>query len=86
MADYFRSMGAIGTVCFLVILILLFVKMQKMRMANINAYAGALVSFVYILISSLGEPAFHNVVAIPLGLMIGYAFSLEKKYDQTARI
>jgi hypothetical protein len=73
--------GALGLVCFVGVLVLLFVRMKKIRPYNIRAYAAALFGFAYILICSTAEPAFHNSVSVPLAMMIGYAFTLEKKED-----
>lgn len=71
--------GALGLICFVGILVLLFVRVKRVRPHDIRAYAAAIFCFVYILICSTAEPAFHNSVSVPLAMMIGYAFTLEKK-------
>jgi len=73
--------GALGLTCFVGVLVLLFLRMKKIRPYNVRAYAAALFGFAYILICSTAEPAFHNSVSVPLAMMIGYAFTLEKKED-----
>lgn len=73
--------GALGLICFVGVLVLLFVRMKRVRPYNVRAYAAALFALAYILICSTAEPAFHNSVSVPLAMMIGYAFTLEKKED-----
>lgn len=71
--------GAIGTFSFVSVLLLLFLRLQKIRKLNINAYAAGLFAFAYIMICSTAEPAFHNSVSIPLAMIIGYIFTLERR-------
>lgn len=73
--------GFLGTACFVGLLALLFVRLKRVRPYNIRAYAAALFAFAYIMICSTAEPAFHNSVSVPLAMMMGYAFTLEKKED-----
>ena len=47
---------------------------------DIRAYAMGIFVFAYIMISSTSEPTFHNSVTIPLAMMLGYIFTLEKQY------
>lgn len=77
----FGQTGFLGTVCFVAVLVLLFVRLKKIRAQNIRAYAAALFGFAYIMICSTAEPAFHNSISVPLAMMMGYAFTLEKKED-----
>ena len=73
--------GALGLTCFVGVLVLLFVRLKKIRVQNVRAYAAALFALAYIMICSTAEPAFHNSVSVPLAMMMGYAFTLEKKED-----
>ena len=73
----FGQTGAIGTVCFLLVLLLLFLRILKIRKTSIPAYAMGIFIFGYLLISSTSEPAFHNSVAVPLAMLLGYVFTLE---------
>lgn len=70
----FGQTGVIGTICYLYYLYRLFRKIQNVRRINIGAYVAALFVFVYLLISSVAEPAFNNSIAVPLGCVIGFAF------------
>lgn len=78
----FGQTGVIGTVCFLAVLMVLFSRLLKLKKWDVRAYAAGVFIFVYILISSTSEPAFNNSVAIPLAMLIGYAFTLEKQHDE----
>ena len=69
--------GFIGTVCYLIALVRLFLKTIKVRLADWGAYAAVLFIFIYLLVSSTSEPAFCNAVAIPLAMMLGYALHIE---------
>ena len=70
----FGQTGAIGTVIFLVILCNFVYKCLKLYEYNLYSYVGVMFVFVYILISSIAEPAFHNAVAIPLAIAVGIVF------------
>ncbi len=70
----FGQTGVIGTVMFLVILCYFAYKCLKLYEYNLYSYVGVMFVFVYILISSIAEPAFHNAVAIPLAIAVGIVF------------
>lgn len=70
----FGQTGVIGTVMFLVILFYFAYKCLKLYEYNLYSYVGVMFVFVYILISSIAEPAFHNAVAIPLAIAVGIVF------------
>lgn len=72
----FGQTGAIGTACYLFILYRLFNKIQSVRKVHSGAYIAALFTFVYLLISSVAEPAFNNSIAIPIACIIGVCFRL----------
>lgn len=67
--------GVIGTVCFVGMLALLFLRLQRMKKMDMHAYAAGLFIFAYIMICSTAEPAFHNSVAVALTLILGFVFS-----------
>ena len=69
--------GFIGLICYVAVLVMLFLRILKIREKNIYAYVTALFVFAYVMISSTSEPAFNNSVTIPLAMILGYAFSLE---------
>ena len=64
--------GIIGTICYAIILVLLFLNIQKSFEKNNNGvYIAKLICFVYLLISSTSESAFVHTIAIMLALIIG---------------
>ena len=69
--------GFIGTICYLAVLLRLFLRIIKVRIVNRKVYAAALFIFIYLLISSTSEPTFCNAVSIPLAMMLGYALQIE---------
>lgn len=69
--------GVVGTVCYLYVLLYLFKKIQKLFRMDLDLYMSALFVFIYLLISSIAEPAFNNSVAIPLAMII--AMTVERK-------
>lgn len=75
----FGQGGVIGTICYLVLLILVFTKIQKLQKINEDAYISGLFVFSYLLISSTSEPAFNNSIAIPMGVVLGMGFVVSKR-------
>lgn len=67
--------GIIGLLAFLSVLCLLLKRCFSLQSASRCEFAGALYVFVYLIISSTSEPAFHNAVAIPLALVLGILFA-----------
>ena len=67
--------GVLGTVVFLMTLGVLLKRCFDVRKFNLYAYVGVLFAMVYLIISSVAEPAFHNSVAIPLAMVIGMVFA-----------
>ena len=74
----FGQTGVIGTICYIYILGFLFKKIQKLYRINIDSYLSGLFVFIYLLISSIAEPAFNNSVAIPLAMAIVMALKKGK--------
>lgn len=68
--------GFLGTVVFLALLGSIFKESLKISRYNRSAYAAVLAAIAYLLISSTSETAFHNSIAIPLTIIIGYAIKL----------
>lgn len=75
--------GFIGTICYLVALLKLFLKTIRVRLVDRKAYAAVLFIFIYLLISSTSEPTFCNSVSIPLAMLLGCALHLEGGIDGT---
>lgn len=71
--------GFIGTICFIVVIGMLFLRILRVRKISIPAYAAGIFMFMYLMISSTSEPAFHNSISIPLAMLLGYILSLEDK-------
>lgn len=74
----FGQTGIIGTCAFLTTLFRIGKNVWGMYQQNRYAYVSLLFSFIYLLISSTSEPAFHNAVAIPLAMMVGLLFAAKK--------
>lgn len=74
----FGQTGVIGTFCYLYILMTIFKNIQKLYKVNVDAYMSGLFVFLYLLISSIAEPAFNNSVAIPLAMVIVMAMKKAK--------
>ena len=80
MSDHFWPIifgqgGYLGTAVFLVILAVLLKKCLSVVKHDLHAYVGVLYAFVYLLISSTAETAFHNALAIPLAVVVGMVFA-----------
>ena len=71
----FGQGGYLGTATFLVILAVLVKKIFAVAKSNLFAFVGLLYAFVYLLISSTAETAFHNPLAVPLAVVMGMAFA-----------
>jgi len=82
----FGQSGFIGTVLYIYILYLIFKKVQMIRKMGMGQYISSAFCFFYLLICSSSEPAFNNMVAVPLGVVIGMTFlSLKKEYNKLQR-
>lgn len=75
----FGQTGALGVVAFLMALGVLLKRCFDVQKVNRYAYMGVLFAMVYLVISSVAEPAFHNSVAIPLALVLGMVFAKTEK-------
>ena len=75
----FGQTGVIGTIGYIILLFLLFVRIQKIYKINLNIYMSSLFIFIYLMISSIAEPAFNNSISIPLAFTLAISFS---KSDQ----
>lgn len=75
----FGQTGLFGTICFIAILILLFKQLKKVSKISSRAYTAGVFALAYTLVSSFAESGFHNSLTIPLAIMIGYTFTLERK-------
>lgn len=73
--------GFLGTVAYLMIMVLLFVKIWKLQSKHRNLFVGAMFILAYVLICSTSEPAFNNAVAIPLAMVLGMCFAVGYRDD-----
>lgn len=71
--------GYIGTLFYILALIMLFVLIQRTTNRYKNLYLASIFSLAYLAISSLAEAAFVNSIAIPLAIIIGISLSLAKE-------
>lgn len=70
----FGQTGVIGTIAYIGILCIYFRRISAIRVQNKYAYCGALFALIYLLISSIAEPAFNNSVACLFGVLFGVVF------------
>lgn len=70
----FGQTGFLGTVLYAGTLATVFAFCLKVRTFNRKAYVSVLFAMLYLLISSVAEPAFHNSVSIGLALTLGIVF------------
>ena len=68
--------GFIGLICYLFVLVKLFLKTAQARLTDRRIYAAVIFIFIYLMISSTSEPTFCNSISIPLGMMLGYTLHL----------
>lgn len=80
----FGQTGVIGTLAFMLLLGAQIWYCFHANRIHEYAYVGVLFAITYLLIASIAEPAFHNAVAIPLGVVMGIVFrEMNKKNTQT---
>lgn len=70
--------GVVGTIVYVYALIALFRRVLGMKKINLCAYTSGIFIFAYLMISSTSEAAFCNAISIPLALMLGFVFAMEK--------
>lgn len=66
----FGQTGFAGTICYIYILLFLLKKIQKTYKVDMDLYISALFVFIYLMISSIAEPAFNNSIAVPLAMIL----------------
>ena len=74
--------GFVGTISYISVLMNLFLKAVRVRLANKRAYAAAIYVFIYLIISSIAEPTFCNAVSIPLAMIIGQIYLIEEEIEE----
>lgn len=79
----FGQTGLVGTVSYIYLLVQLFRRIQGMYRQNQNSYMAALFVFIYLMISSIAEPAFNNSVAIPLAMALVLAMKKRTNKELT---
>ena len=78
--------GVIGTVLYVWVLVMLFRRVLGMKNINLYAYTSGIFMFAYLMISSTSEPTFCNAISIPLALLLGFIFAIEKSVENHAKI
>jgi len=71
--------GVIGTIFYVYVLIVLFRRVLGMKNIDLYAYTSGIFVFAYLMISSTSEPTFCNSISIPLAVLLGFLFTIEKK-------
>jgi len=70
----FGQTGFLGTIAYVAALIAVLVRCLKVKKQSVYAYVGVLFAMVYLIISSMAEPAFHNSLAMGLAFVVGMVF------------
>lgn len=63
--------GAIGIVAYLVVLALVFSKVITLEKINTYYFLAGVYIVVFMIVSSVAEPAFNNAVSIPMAVLLG---------------
>lgn len=66
--------GVMGTIIYVFCLACIFTKCWKLQRVSTFSFVTVLYSWAYMVISSTSEPIFHNMIAIPLAVIMGMAF------------
>lgn len=66
--------GFIGTIAYVIAITVLIMLCWKLQRSRRSEYLAGFFIFVYLLLSSTGEPAFNNMVGIPMALVLGILF------------
>lgn len=74
--------GIIGLICIIVVLYILFCKIQKLYEVSKTVYLAGIGVMLYLLISSVAESAFVNPLSIALALVLGLTFSIFQNVKQ----
>lgn len=78
--------GVIGTILYIYVLVMFFRRILDMKTVNLHAYTSGIFMFAYLMISSTSEPTFCNSISIPLALLLGFIFAIEKTAENQAKI
>ena len=70
--------GVIGLVIMIILIIRLYLRIQKIRSIDTAQYTSALCILIYLLIISFAESAFVNPISIPLAIWLGQSLRLIK--------
>lgn len=71
--------GVLGTIFYILVLVNLFRRVLRMKEIDIRLYSCGIFMFAFLMISSTSEPTFCNSISIPLALLLGFIFAMEKK-------
>lgn len=75
--------GYIGTIIYLLAILMIFLKMQgDFDKNNKNIYLAKITCLAYLLISSIAEASFANPIAIPLAIILGMNYRKNKNNKQ----
>lgn len=76
--------GCIGLISILIVLYQMFKRISLAKELNFSLYAAGLMVILYLLISSTGESAFANPIAIPLALILGLIYGkIDKRLSKS---
>ncbi len=71
--------GYLGMIFYAAVLLILFSMIFELRKYNAYIFASALITILYLLISSTSESAFVNTMAVPFAFLIGVHFADTRK-------
>lgn len=74
--------GALGTAAYLCALGILAHQVAKTAPQNLRAYGAGVFLLGYLLISTTSEPAFHNSIAVPMAMLLGFLLASERREKQ----
>ena len=74
----FGQTGVIGTLAYIQMLRYITTRVLHIKNINRDQYYAGLLIILYLLISSIAEPAFNNSIAVGMALLLGAIFSLSK--------
>ncbi len=71
--------GFIGLACYITMVLLLFVRIQKLRTCGVWIYMAGMTGFAYEILETTGALAFSDVTAVSLALLFGLVFAMKKE-------
>ena len=74
--------GVIGSVFYILTHCVIVNNIFNSEMNNRKFLAGSIGIYLYLILSSVAEPAFNNSIAVPLGIMLGIFLSENRRGEK----